>query len=87
VRGHVRRPDGTAVACATVTLVDEHGHEIDRGDTDPDGAYVLHAPSGPAVLICAASDHVPAARRASSGLPTDIELRPRVRRTARLGGC
>lgn len=77
LRGHVRRPDGSAVAHATVTLVDEHGHEVDRADTDPDGAYLLHAPPGAAVLICAAADHSPAARRTSAGRATDVELRPR----------
>ncbi|HKN56882.1 MAG TPA: MFS transporter, partial [Amycolatopsis sp.] len=62
VTGHVRRQDGTHVAGASLTLIDQRGHQVARATGNADGSYSVpsHGP-GTYVLIVAASGHQPQA--------------------------
>jgi EmrB/QacA subfamily drug resistance transporter len=71
VTGHVRRQDGTSVAGAALTLIDQRGRQVARGIGNPDGSYRIGTPGdGTYVLIVSAPGHQP---QASSVL---IDRRP-----------
>ena len=59
-----------------VALVDDDGRQLGATHTGTAGAYELPVPPAPCLLVCAASDHVPHARRAAPGR-IDVELEPR----------
>ncbi|WP_406005927.1 MFS transporter [Streptomyces sp. NBC_00637] len=62
VQGTVRRPDGTVVHRAALTLIDVTGQQIGRDASAADGRFALAAPgSGAYVLIAAAGGHQPRA--------------------------
>lgn len=62
VTGHIRRQDGSPVAGATLTLIDQAGRQVARAAGRPDGGYAITAPnSGEYVLIVAAGGHQPQA--------------------------
>lgn len=78
VRGTVRRHDGTAVARASLTLVDATGRHIGRVTSGEDGRYALRTPAvGAYVLITAADGHPPHALTVTVGarhLTADVVL-------------
>jgi EmrB/QacA subfamily drug resistance transporter len=76
VRGHVRRPDGTGVRGATVTLIDPGGHQVGRGTSEPDGSYLMRTPgAGSYTLVAAAPAHRPrAATVLIASQPADVDL-------------
>ncbi len=76
LRGVVRAAGGRALAGATVTLVDDDGRQLGTTSTDDDGGYGLAVPPTPCLLVCAAPEHAPVARRAAPGR-IDVELAPR----------
>ncbi|EWC61532.1 multidrug transporter, MFS superfamily [Actinokineospora spheciospongiae] len=60
--GQVRRPDGSALVGAALTLIDAHGQQVGRVGTGHDGGYLLDAPlPGAYTLIASAPDHQPQA--------------------------
>jgi len=60
VHGHVRRPGGTPLPGATVTLIDPSGRQAAWGRTGADGSYQIAAPApGSYTLIAMASAHQP----------------------------
>ncbi|SDC87541.1 MFS transporter [Actinokineospora iranica] len=62
LRGQVRRPDGSTLPGATLTLIDADGRQVGRAGADNDGGYLLDAPlPGSYVLIASAPDHQPRA--------------------------
>ncbi|MFC6012224.1 MFS transporter [Nocardia lasii] len=62
IAGLLRRDDDRPVPAATLTLIDQHGHQVARGNGDADGAYAIEAPrAGNYVLIAAAAGHQPEA--------------------------
>ncbi|MFC4128594.1 MFS transporter [Nocardia rhizosphaerae] len=68
IAGLLRRDDDRPVPAATLTLIDQHGRQVARGDGDSDGAYVIEAPEpGNYVLIAAAVGHQPEAVSVSMG--------------------
>ncbi|WP_342802080.1 MFS transporter [Nocardia sp. No.11] len=68
IAGLLRRDDSRPVPSATLTLIDQHGHQVARGNGDADGAYVIEAPQpGNYVLIAAAAGHQPEAVSVSMG--------------------
>ncbi|WP_067453880.1 MFS transporter [Nocardia alba] len=68
IAGLLRRDDARPVPDATLTLIDQHGHQVARGNGDADGAYVIAAPRpGNYVLIAAAVGHQPEAVSVSIG--------------------
>ncbi|MGW6118667.1 MFS transporter [Nocardia sp. NPDC055165] len=68
IAGLLRRDDARPVPAATLTLIDQHGHQVARGNGDADGAYVIEAPRpGNYVLIAAAAGHQPEAVSVSIG--------------------
>ena len=76
LRGTVRTAGGSPLPGATVTLVDDHGRQLGATRTDGAGGYELAVPPTPCLLVCAAPDHAPDARRAAPGR-VDVELEPR----------
>lgn len=76
VRGRVSRPDGTALADAALTLVDDAGRQRCLGAADGDGRYRLHAPAtGRYVLIAAAEGYRPQAVGVTAeDVPVEIDL-------------
>jgi MFS transporter, CP family, cyanate transporter len=76
LRGVVRTTAGVPLAGATVTLVDDHGAQLGAAHTDGAGRYELPVPPSPCLLVCAAPEHTPLARRAAPGR-ADLELEPR----------
>lgn len=71
VHGTVRRPDGTVVPHAALTLIDVGGRQTGRGAGGADGRYALSATApGAYVLIAAAGGHQPQA------LPVTVGERP-----------
>ncbi len=80
VRGFVRTADGVALPGGTLTLVDVHGAQIDRGRADGEGGYLLHAPQpGHYMLLCTALVHQPSATRITIGqdaVDHDIVMSP-----------
>jgi hypothetical protein len=89
VLGRVRTVDGSALPWGTLTLIDVHGGQIDRGRSGDDGTYRLHAPeTGDYLLICTAPANEPAAARIAIGAEPashDIVMRPSGR-SPRTGG-
>ncbi len=76
LRGTVRQHDGTAVARATLTLLDATGQRVGRGAGGDDGRYTL-APPGPGayVLIAAADSHQPQAATVTVGrVPMNVDM-------------
>ncbi|MFD3702284.1 MFS transporter [Nocardia sp. NPDC058658] len=68
IAGLLRRDDDRPVPAATLTLIDQHGHQVARGNGDADGAYAIEAPRpGNYVLIAAAAGHQPEAVSVSIG--------------------
>ncbi|MEV0685882.1 MFS transporter [Nocardia sp. NPDC050378] len=68
IAGLLRRDDARPVPSATLTLIDQHGHQVARGNGDADGAYMIEAPRpGNYVLIAAATGHQPEAVSVSIG--------------------
>ncbi|MGW6424475.1 MFS transporter [Nocardia sp. NPDC055053] len=68
IAGLLRRDDARPVPAAILTLIDQHGHQVARGNGDADGAYVIAAPQpGNYVLIAAAAGHQPEAVSVSVG--------------------
>jgi EmrB/QacA subfamily drug resistance transporter len=62
VRGYVRRQDGSSVAHAALTLIDQRGRQVARGVGGDDGGYRVTAPdTGTYVLIVSAPAHQPQA--------------------------
>jgi CP family cyanate transporter-like MFS transporter len=76
VAGVIRTTGGTPLPGATVTLVDDGGRQLGAARTDGSGGYELVVPPAPCLLVCAAPEHVPDARRAAPGR-VDVELEPR----------
>ena len=76
VRGYVRRPDGTAVHGATITLIDRAGRQAGRGRSEPDGSYRVQTPgAGTYTLVAAAASCQPlAATVAVGGQPADQDI-------------
>ena len=76
VRGFVRRPDGTAVHGATITLIDRAGRQAGRGRSEPDGSYRVQTPgAGTYTLVAAAASRQPqAATVAVGGQPADQDI-------------
>ncbi|WP_158879402.1 MFS transporter [Amycolatopsis anabasis] len=79
IHGHVRRHDGTSVAGAALTLIDQRGRQVGRATGGPDGSYTVHAPGGGTyVLIVSANGHQPQASSvvvsAHSAATLDITL-------------
>ncbi|MFF0162132.1 MFS transporter [Streptomyces sp. NPDC005263] len=76
VRGTVRRPDGTLVPHAALTLIDTDGQQMGRGASDEDGRYAVStARSGPYVLIAAAGGHQPQAVSVTLGeRPVELDV-------------
>ncbi|MEV2215503.1 DHA2 family efflux MFS transporter permease subunit [Streptomyces sp. NPDC050997] len=76
VRGTVRRPDGTVVPRAALTLIDVAGQQMGRGAGDEDGRYALSAArSGSYVLIAAAGGHRPQAVSVTVGeRPVELDF-------------
>ncbi|NMO89155.1 MFS transporter [Actinomycetospora sp. TBRC 11914] len=76
LRGTVRTAGGAPLPGATVTLVDDHGHQLGAMRTDEAGDYEVPVPPTPCMLVCAAPEHSPVARRAAPGR-VDVVLEPR----------
>ncbi|WP_026423468.1 MFS transporter [Actinokineospora inagensis] len=69
LRGQVRRPDGTIVPGAALTLLDAGGRQVSRVGSDGAGEYLLDAPTpGSYVLLASAPEHQPRA--------TQVKVRP-----------
>jgi hypothetical protein len=76
LRGTVRTSGGAPLPGATITLVDDHGRQLGATRTDEAGGYEVPVPPTPCMLVCAAPEHAPDARRAAPGR-VDVELEPR----------
>lgn len=76
VHGTVRRPDGSAVPRAALTLVDAGGVQTGRGASGENGRYALPAPDrGTYVLIAAAGGHQPRAVSVTVGEhPVELDI-------------
>jgi MFS transporter, CP family, cyanate transporter len=74
--GVVRTAGDAPLPGATVTLVDDDGHQLGAARTDDAGRYELPVPPTPCLLVCAAPEHAPLARRAAPGR-IDVVLEPR----------
>lgn len=73
VAGAVRRPDGSPVGGAPLTLTTLHGEQVDRAVSDDTGSYRLRAPAdGAYIVICVAGEHQP---RAALVTVTDRSVR------------
>jgi hypothetical protein len=76
VRGHVRRAGGAPVQGATVTLIDRNGNQVGRGQSEPDGSFLLRTPGAASyTLVAAATAHRPQAVTVLVGSrPADVDL-------------
>ncbi|MFD3616410.1 MFS transporter [Streptomyces sp. NPDC058676] len=76
VCGTVRRPDGTVVPRAALTLIDVAGQQLGRGASGEDGRYALSTPGpGAYVLIAAAGGHQPQAVSVTVGdRPVELDV-------------
>jgi 5-hydroxyisourate hydrolase-like protein (transthyretin family) len=76
VHGHVRRPDGTPISAATVTVIDATGRQAGRDRTGPDGSYRVAVPGQqPYTLIAMADAHQPQAYAVYVGSqPVELEV-------------
>ncbi|WP_020669319.1 MFS transporter [Amycolatopsis nigrescens] len=62
ITGYVRRQDGSSVAGAALTLIDQRGRQVSRGVGGGDGGYSVSTPGpGTYVLIVSAGGHQPQA--------------------------
>ncbi|MEU3272370.1 MFS transporter [Saccharomonospora sp. NPDC006951] len=76
ITGHIRRQDGSAVAGAALTLIDQRGKQVGRSNGLADGGYRVEAPgSGTYVLIVSAGGYQP---QASSVVVGDNGAEPRL---------
>ncbi|HEX4254254.1 MAG TPA: DHA2 family efflux MFS transporter permease subunit [Streptosporangiaceae bacterium] len=86
VQGYVRQPDGTALAGATVTLIDPAGGQAARASSGDDGWYQLAAPTaGTYTLIAMAAFHQPHASAVHAGDQT-VDLDVLLSGASRLAG-
>jgi EmrB/QacA subfamily drug resistance transporter len=76
VRGFVRRPDGSPVDAAALTVIDLNGKQVGRTVSGQDGGYDLAAPAnGTYVLIASAGSHQPQASTVVvNGAPVDFDV-------------
>ena len=75
IRGRVRRPAGTAIAGATVTLANHSGRQVGRVVTTQAGQFMLDAPAGPAyLLITAAAAEWPTATAIGAHQSVELEI-------------
>ncbi|MDT7724234.1 MAG: hypothetical protein QOI21_810 [Actinomycetota bacterium] len=76
VNGHVRRQDGTSVAGAALTLIDQRGRQVARGVGNTDGSYEIGTPGdGTYVLIVSANGHQPQASSVLiGGRPAKVDI-------------
>ncbi|MBV8932958.1 MAG: carboxypeptidase regulatory-like domain-containing protein, partial [Kutzneria sp.] len=76
VRGFVRRPDGSPVPYAAVTVIDLGGRQVGRTLTKPDGGYQVSMPAdGTYLLVASASSRQPqAATVVVNGAPVDVNV-------------
>jgi hypothetical protein len=76
IRGQVRRPDGSGIAGATLTLIDAAGRQVARGIARGEGGYGMGAPGpGTFVLIASAGSHQPTASTVVVGSgPVDLDV-------------
>ncbi|HEV7976751.1 MFS transporter [Amycolatopsis sp.] len=76
VNGHVRRLDGTSVAGAALTLIDQRGRQVARGVGNTDGSYEIGTPGdGTYVLIVSANGHQPQASSVViGGRPAKVDI-------------
>ena len=76
VRGFVRRPDGSPVHSAALTVIDLAGKQVGRTVSGQDGGYDLAAPAnGTYVLIASAGSHQPQASTVVvNGAPVNYDV-------------
>jgi hypothetical protein len=76
VRYRAARRDGTAVAGAAVTLLDDRGGDVADGTADADGRGELLAPTpGGYVLVSTAAGHLPGAVAVTvGGSPAEVDV-------------
>ncbi len=76
IGGRIRREDGHPVPHATLTLIDQRGHQVSRTSGDAKGGYLIGVPEGGSyVLIVSATGHQPAAVTVSMGpRPQHLDL-------------
>ncbi|GAA3430609.1 MFS transporter [Kutzneria kofuensis] len=76
VRGFVRRPDGSPVHAAALTVIDLNGKQVGRTVSAQDGGYDLAAPAnGTYVLIASAGSHQPQASTVVvNGAPVNFDV-------------
>ncbi|AHI01984.1 MFS transporter [Kutzneria albida] len=76
LRGFVRRPDGSPVPSAALTVIDLGGKQVGRAVTGHDGGYGVTAPAnGTYVLIASAGSHQPQASTVVvNGAPVDFDV-------------
>ncbi|AZG47550.1 MSCRAMM family protein [Gordonia insulae] len=76
IRGDIRRADGSAIADATVTVIDPNGRQAARSVGNPDGTFVIRvAAGGHYVLVVSANGHEPSAVTVAVGSsPVDVEV-------------
>jgi EmrB/QacA subfamily drug resistance transporter len=76
VQGRVRRPDGSPIGGATVTVIDGTGRQAGRDRTGPDGSYRVAVPGRqPYTLIAMAGAHQPHAHSVYVGSqPVELEV-------------
>ncbi|MGC4935103.1 MSCRAMM family protein [Gordonia sp. DT30] len=76
IQGDVHRPDGTAIADATVTVIDPGGSQAARTVSSADGTFSVQvATAGHYVLAVSATGHDPAAVTVTVGTtPVDTEI-------------
>jgi EmrB/QacA subfamily drug resistance transporter len=74
--GFVRRPDGSPVHAAALTVIDLNGKQVGRTVSGQDGGYGLAAPSnGTYVLIASAGSHQPQASTVVvNGAPVNFDV-------------
>lgn len=74
--GRVLSAHKRPLAGATVTLVDDNGHQQDRVLTDANGVYHLATTPRRGLLVWTAPGHHPEIRRSHGTAPPDVELLP-----------
>ncbi|QWF80776.1 MFS transporter [Amycolatopsis sp. CA-230715] len=77
IAGHIRRQDGSSVAGAALTLIDQRGRQVGRATGGGDGSYSVGTPGpGTYVLIVSAPGHQPQASSVvvNAGAPAKLDL-------------
>ncbi|MEU6581436.1 MFS transporter [Nocardia sp. NPDC046763] len=76
IGGRIRRPDGSPVPAAALTLIDQRGHQVSRATGGDDGRYRIDSPAtGSYVLIASANGHMPTAVNVSiNGRSPELDL-------------